>query len=811
MFAYELRAAFYSLANARGYATTIVLTLGITLGALVAMFNLNYQLLAAPFPYPDADKIIVFKGERFHQGESFKDRGAPYPSWVATYLQPSDKLKRKALVFYTDSVERRLPDSPVLMTANVTPDFFNLFDVPMILGRRFNQEAELYAMEQVAIISYNTWQRIFQLDPEVLGKTLNIMEMEFKIIGVTAPDFIEPELRKPGLETDLWLTFDYTEFPVSERNNWNTSLTATYMVALPEEEYSLNAIEHEISTQGATLFKQEAASTNTPQDNIAFKLFSLNDFVLHTASKQSLLMLAGVMLLVLIASTNVINLILARAANKERTMAIQAALGAQPVHIFREILSEILLLMMAACALSIVVACGLLQALKVAADGFMPRLHELHLNGQTIVFAVVVALALAFLFAALVSRQINYRALNHILQSSGKGTGLQISKRARSLLILSQVALTGILLAVSLQVFVQSMREIHKPLGYEIKDQLQARLSVATLRGKVSSDEIRTMFVGLQQELSSRADVESVGLSTGSPVSYNSPFSQFLLTEFGGEHKILTHPNFCDGSYLEILKIPLVAGRYFTNAEAREHARVIVVNESLARTLQPDGNVLGKIVYRNGDTNPQGLEIIGVVKDLQIPVRGESLRFFQASVSDSPEVLIKMKPGKTLSAIEINQAAAKFHSQLKLFNLRTTELALNVLTANQKTAAYITAVLALLAFFLAAIGIYGVLSYSVRLRRFELGIRIAIGARPGSIVLRVFQDNLMPVVAGLISAFAVLLMLWIWGQQTSYSLDSSVLGWALPSALILLLAAAASLLSVWSLIRQPASEVLRSN
>lgn len=811
MFAYELRTAFYSLANARGYATTIVLTLGVTLGALVAMFNLNYQLLAAPFPYPDADKIIVFKGERFHKGELLKDRGVPYPGWMATYLQPNDKLKRKALVFYTDSVERRLPDNPVLMTANVTSDFFNLFDVPMILGRRFNKEAELYAMEPVAIISYYTWQRIFQLDPEVLGKTLNIMEVEFKIIGVTAPDFIEPELRQPGMQTDLWLTFDYNDFPEGFRKNWNTNLNSTLMVVLPKEGVSLNSIEHEMSSQGAALFKQEASSTDVLNDSVGFRLFSLKDIILGSTSKQSLLMLAGVMLLVLIASTNVINLILARAANKERTMAIQAALGAQPVHIFQEILSEILLLMLAACALSIIVACGLLQALKVAADGFMPRLHELHLNGQTIVFAVVVALVLAFLFAALVSRQINYRALNRILQSSGKGAGLQISKRARSLLILSQVALTGILLAVSLQVFVQSMREIHKPLGYEIKDQLQARLSVATLKGKVSSDEIRAMFVGLQQALSSRADVESVGLSTSSPVSYSSPFSQFLLTEFGGEHKILTHPNFCDGSYLEILKIPLVAGRYFTNAEAREHARVIVVNESLARTLQPDGNVLGKIVYRNGDTNPQGLEIIGIVKDLQIPVRGESLRFFQASVSDSPEVLIKMKPGKTLSTIEINQAAAKFHSQLKLFNLRTTEYALSVLTENQKTAAYITAVLALLAFFLAAIGIYGVLGYSVRLRRFELGVRIAIGARPRTIVWRIFQDNLMPVIAGLIFALAVLLMLWIWLQRTSYSLDSSVLGWALPPLLILSLAAATSLLSVWNLVRQPASEVLRRN
>ena len=613
------------------------------------------------------------------------------------------------------------------------------------------------------------------------------------------------------METDIWLPFDYNDYPEAFRDNWNTNLIATMMVAMPNEGYSLSAIEHEISSQGAARFKQNAVDIDAAKDGIGFKLHSLDELILGAASKQSLLMLAGVMLLVLIAGTNVINLILARAANKERTMAIQAALGAQPIHIFRSLLSEIVVLMLAACLLSVIVAYGLLHALKVAAHGFMPRLHELHLNGQTVVFAVMVALVLSFVFAALVSRQINYRSLNRVLQSSGKGTGLQISKRARWLLILSQVALTGILLAVSLQVFVQSMREIHKPLGYETKDQLQARLSVATLRDDMSSQELETMFVGLQQELSSRADVEAVGISIGSPVSYNAPFSQFVLTEFGGEQKILATPNFCDGSFLQIINIPLVAGRYFTNAEARENARVVIVNESLARTLQPDGQVLGKTIYRNGDTNPQGLEIIGVVKDLQIPVRGESLRFFQASLSDSPEVLIKMKPGKTLTAIDVNQAAAKFHPELKVFNLRTTEYALAVLTAHQKTAAYVAAVLALLAFVLAAIGIYGVLSYSVRLRRFELGIRMAIGARPSTIVWRVFQDNLMPVIAGLATALVVLLALWIWVQTTSYTLNSTVLGWVLPFVIIVALAAATSLLSVWSLVRQPASEVLRGN
>ncbi|GGY74705.1 hypothetical protein GCM10011613_20210 [Cellvibrio zantedeschiae] len=807
----NIKLAIESLLRVKSYALTVVLSLGITLGALVAMFNLNYQLLAAPFPYPDADRLFVFKAERFDKGELLKGRNAPYPAWVDAYQKPSDKLEQLAIINYTDSVERRLPDSPVLTTANVTPEFLTMLNAPMALGRHFSKDEGLNAMTPVAIISHNTWRRIFNEDPAVLGKTLNIMEIEFKIIGVLSPDFVEPELQAPGLHTDLWLPFDYNDFPEVYRKDWTTNFGATFMLAKLKDGASKLEVEYEFSSHAASVFKAEAKVDVLTEGSVGFRLLSLKEVILRDASKQSLLMLAGVLLLLLIASTNVINLILARAANQGRTMAIQAALGAQHKHIFWEVFSEILVLMLAASILSIFIAAGLLDALKIAAQSFLPRLEELHLSLPTILFAAVVAVILALAFAALVSRQINYRALNRLLQSSGKGTGLQVSTRARQLLILSQVTLAGILLAASLHLLIQSFGEIYRPLGYSTANQSQVEISVATLWPSTSHEERQNFFLTLQQDLMARSDVEDVGISTGSPVGYGRAIDQLLNTEFGGDNKITMSPIFCDGSFLNILSIPLIAGRYFTNTEAREDARVAVVNESLARRLQADGQVLGKVVYRNGDQNPQGVKIIGVVKDLQLPAQTEPLRFYQASVPHHPEILIKQKEGKNFTAQEINKLAAKVHPQLKVFDIRTTARAIDILTSNQQTTARITAALTLLAFSLAAIGIYGVLSYSVQLRRFELGTRMAIGARPQMIFLQILKDNLLPVVVGLFIAFVVLIALWLWVQRTQYNLHTTGLGWLLPPTLILLLTAATSLLSVWHIIHKPASHILRGD
>lgn len=806
----NLSTAFHSLNKAKGYVFAIVLTLGITLGALVAMFNLNYQLLAAPLPYPNSDRLVVAKSERFDKQILVSSRYAPYPAWIESYRQDDTQFEQKALLAYTVSIERRMPDSPVLNTISTTPEFFNMVQAPMKLGRRFAASEGLDAMTPVAVISYRAWQKYFQQDPNVLGKTLNIMEIDFKIIGVLAESFIEPELYQRGWETDVWLPMDYDDMPVRFRKNWNNDVGTVFLVGLLQNGANRIEVEQSLNGRLATRFKDEAVSIPELSDAaIRFKLETFSTVILGAASQKSLLMLAGVLVLLLIATTNVLNLILARTANQQRSMAIQVALGAQQKHIFSAVLAEISLLMLGASLLATVVALALLELLKITAQGQLPRLHELHINVVTLAFSFFMAAVLAIIFAIIVSRQINYRRLNNVLQSSGKGVGLQISARIRKLLILSQVALTAVLLTASLHILLQSSRQLMQPVGYHIANQYQIFFSIATLWGSTTEEERRAYFTRVVDDLRANPKVLAVGVTSLSPISYRNPSSELLRVDGLDNRKLDAVQSYCNGSYLQIAEIPLIAGRYFTDAEVREHAQVMVVNETLARTIQADGQVLGKKVYRQSDGAAQAVEIVGVLKDLQLPGMLEPPRFFQAFITHNPELVVRVKAGQQLTPTEVNSIAAKVNPQLKVFYIKTGEQAIAQLTMSQKTAAGLTAALSLIALSLAAIGIYGVLSYSVQLRKFELGIRMAIGARPYTVFLKILKDNLTPVVMGLVVALVVLIGLRMWIQQTSYNLQTTSWGWLLPPVLIVSLTAATSLLAVWQIIRKPASNVLR--
>ncbi len=804
--------ALASLAKARAYVFTVVLTLGVTLGALVAMFDVNYQILAAPLPYPQADQLVVFKGERFERDELESNRTYPYPSILEIYQQQDEAFVEKAIVDYTVSIERDWPHSPVLATANVTPEYFRIFDAPLVLGRVFTAEEGLNSMQPVAVISFDAWRKHFAQDPQVLGKTLNIMGIHFKIVGVLAESFVEPELIDVGNKNEVFLPFDYNDISPEVRKRWNVSMTDSMVVGRLKVGANRAAAGNRFSGVAAAHFKDgNQGSPGMEHASLRIRLVDVAEVIRRDADRQGLLMFAGVLLLLLIAGANVINLMLARAANQQRSMAIRVALGAQPKHMFSAVLAEVLLLMFAAGALSVAVGLGIVEILKNVVAGQLPRLQELHLSGATLVFTVVVALLLAIIFTWLVSRQINYRSLNTMLQSSGKGTGLQISGRTRYLSILSQVALVGLLLTASLQVMWQSLREINQPLGLNIDNQYQVRFSVATLLASTTVEQRRIMVAQLQDKLRENPKVKAVGLSSGSPVSAFNPFVQSLGLD-GQENTVSAVPSFNDASFFQILGLRLVAGNFFSEQDNRTGQKVMLVNETLARLLQPDGQVVGKIVRRSVDeSSPDGIRIVGVVKDLHLPGHLERPRFFQALITETPEFLIEVKPGQELTSIELNGIAKTISPQLKVAFMHTAKASFNNLTARQTTAAGLTASLSVLALVLAAIGIYGLLSYSVKLRRFELGVRMAVGATPASIFWQVLRDNLSPIALGLFLACVVLTGLYYWVQRLSYQLDTNWLAWILPWVLILGLTAAASLMSVWQVIRHPANHVLRAD
>jgi putative ABC transport system permease protein len=810
----DLSAAFYSLAKVKGYMATIIVTIGVTLGALVTMFNLNYKLLASPLPYPDHERLHILKGDLFTSGRVDLGNMYPYPAAIEAYKEDNGYFEQKGLVYFGFDVIRSLIDSPQVNTTYITPEYLQLLQAPVALGRLFNTDEGLNTNSPVAVISYAAWQQFFNGDSEVLGKTIRFGEVDFKVVGVTAADFAEPQLARPGRLTQVWLSWDYNLAIEAWRNSWRGFNPNLYLVGKLKSDAQAKQVEHELTTSINARFKEETAGFPSYKEReLVFQLISYQQAILGDTKGRALLLLAGALVLLLIAAANITNLILSRAANQQRNMAIQAALGAQKFHLFNAVLAEILLLMGWAFLLSIAVSVGGIEILKRVAHEHLPRLSELDLSWESLLFGLIGTLILSLLFAFLISHQINYRSLSNMLQSSGKGAGIQISARVRRLLILSQVTLTGILLASSLQILLQSWRNIDHPLGFATDDLYQVSLNNGSQRDQPPEERKRNLLA-IRDQLIAHPKVDNVSLVSDFPMNFDTAiWYSYLSTEVDFREQKQALCTLVDENYLGLLDLQLVAGRNFDAGEFHSDASLIIVNETFARKLQADGDVLNQRFYwLNSYKGRVPYEIIGIVKDISLPGRAEEPRMFipQASVEYS-KWFLKVRPGQELSNVELNDVMASVNSQYKVSSKLSLNDAHGLIVAQDKLAAGVTAGLAILALGLAAIGIYGVLSYSVQLRRYELGIRMAIGARPGTIFNQILKDNLIPVLLGLMVALFVLIGLWLWVQQSSFTLQVSMSGWIIPVLLILTLTAATSLLSVWSVISKPVISALRND
>ena len=804
-----------SLRRSPGYAAIIILTLGLTLGALVTMFDLNFQILAAPLPYPQAQRLYISAGNLYKAGNRQFGDEAPYPGLIEAYKKNNSDFERVALVSFGYDVIADRTDSPGVNTGYATPEYFQLLGAPLALGRGFDAGDGLDAHSPVAVISFDSWQELFNGDPGAVGKTLRFGAVDFRIVGVTAENFAEPQFAGVGRSTQVWLPWDYNLASDRTRKTWTRTDPNQHLVGLLKTSVQPARAAQSLTSVLNGRFKEETAGQQFfDQLSIDFDLLPFRQAILGDSGKVALLLFAGALALLLIAAANITNLTLARAANQQKNMAIQAALGAQKRHLLQSLFAETLLLVGTAALLSLAVACGGIALLKLVAKTYLPRLAQLDLSWPSLAFAVLAALALAAVFAVLVSRQIDYRALHESLKGSGKGIGIQVSGRLRRLLILSQVALTGILLAASLQILGQSVRHMAQRLGFTTQDVYYVSLKMGAQRSASATTQ-RDDLLAIRRELLNHPKVVDASLASGTPIhlggaeQYESALAPDA--EFKAQQQAAT--TLVDASYLPVVGLELVSGQNFQPDDAQLQTKSIIVNETFARQWEAHGDVIGRLLYwRNSpDQGKTPYRVTGIVRDLTLPGRAESPRIFVPQIRPvDPIFVLKLKAGQQLDRTQLNALIATVNGQYKVSRLLGLEQAHTLLIAQDTLSAGVTAVLVILAVSLAAIGIYGVLSYTVLVRRLELGIRMAIGARPVTIFTQILGENLLPVLLGQLLALLVLVGLWRWLQSSRITLETTALGWLLPIVLIIALTALTTLCSVWRVIRKPAAHALRN-
>ncbi|RRS09733.1 FtsX-like permease family protein [Pseudoalteromonas sp. J010] len=812
MVTHSINMAWQRLKRHISYTVTIILTLGLALGALVSTYNLNYQLLAAPLPYPDAERLMLLRGALVDDNNEIKQSNfIPHAGSLTSYeKQPQfPEIESIALQNISIDVEQSLPSSPTFNIGAITPEYMQLLDAPMALGRYFSSDEGLDSQQPVAMISYSVWQQYFAGNPDVLEKTVVFKGVSFKIIGVTASQFDEPVLSTPNWHTDVWLTYDYNDSPAPQ---WQRNNIQTYQILKlhksADSQTAQLSLENWFNEQ---LHQQTRGMQDFANSRVKLELIPFKTRIVGDASQVSLMMLLGSIVLLLIALSNICNLVLSRAVEQQKNFAVQAALGARPSHLFHHIVTELGLLFTCAAAISLVVATAIIWLLKSGMAGPLARLQTLQLELHTVVFALMTSAALCLMLAWIVSRQLNYQNIIRQLQSSGKGTGVQISATTRNLLISFQLLICLSLLTVCLGVFQTSWQHLQRETGIKEQNTYQVALNLGTLLQQMTLEERRQLLLSALDSLRALPQVEHAGIGGYPPISYWVPgFSSRQMQFEPGIKKNSFEFQSTAGttSYFNAFGTKLIDGRAFTMEEAINNESVVIINQYLARQLRERGQVLGAKLYSRNSQN--SVEVIGVVDDIYLPNQPNIARIFIPAIPTGyPFIMIETKANTGISKAEINQLLVDIHPQMRVYNFQSTTTLLATHLQRDRVASIFTLVLSVIALVLAAIGIYGVCKYNIALRRFELGVRMSIGATPITVLILILKDNLRPLLIAVCASACILLSISALQDTLVPNTASSIVHWLVSLAAVITLVTGVTLASARDIIARPALHALR--
>jgi predicted permease len=745
----DLRFALRQLRKSPGFTLIAVLTLALGIGANTAIFSVIYGVLLKPLPYPDPDRITILTESDSSQpgiSVSFPD----YVDWKRDNTVFEELAISRRESFNLSGLQERAPEQ--ISGAIVTANFFKVVGVAPQLGRTFTEEEDRVGGPLLAVISDRLWQKFFERNPNVLGRTLNFGNQPYTVIGVMPPNMFSPRT------VEVW-------FPLTRRTDnpaWQTrdNHPGLFGWGRLKSGVSLERAQAEMSAIATRLEKQYPDSNS----KVGVKLKTLLDNQVGEFRTSLGLLIGAVGLVLLIACANLANLLAARGASRGREFAVRAAVGASRWQIIRQLLLESVVLATIGGSLGLCLAAWCRDLIVAVAPPGVARFQNLPLDGWVLGFTVAISVLTSILFGLWPAWHTSRADIQLALNAGGRGSSdTRGARRSRDLLVIVEVALTLVLLSAAALVLKSFANARALPLGFDPHLLLSARVD---LPEPTYSDQKKLVNFSsaLVEKLKALPGVERVALAVNPPLmtGWQTGFLPEGTPEPPPGQLPAVEMSVITSDYLQTLGTPLLRGRGFDARDTMDAPPVVIVDQQLADHSFPGQDAVGKRVRMS--TNEKGEReyrtIVGVVPHLKVYGFDEVTSLPQAylPMTQQPQtglvVLLRTSLAPKNLEKPVRQIVASLDPAQPAFEFRTMQERVEETWATPRLMSFLLVCFAALALTLAVVGLYGVMAFNGLRRTREIGVRLALGAMPAQIRLMMLRQGMRLLGFGLLLGFA---------------------------------------------------------